>query len=885
VGQSTDSNEIDIGTGNTATGKTQTINVGTVATGTGKSNITIGNTNGASSLNLQAGTGNVNLLTNASTAGVIAKSNTNSATAFVVQNASSVALLTADTSAMTVSVNGDLSIAKRTDSGGTTGDWAKVSGTVGTPCGQASMDKATASAVYNGSLYVAATETGTDKAELCRYDGGTSWTRINSVAAGTFGSQTNTDSIDSMTVFNGYLYFGTTGGGTAGADTGKAAVYRWDGGTTFTLINTTLGQFSTNATATTLITTVTSMVVYKGVLHIGTSKTGAAEVYMYNGGTGASVFSSLNAAAGTFFADTVVNTVTSMVVYNGLLVIGTAKTNAAAVYYYAGDYETDAWDRFSTEAAGNFDTAAGKDEVSALIVYNGQLIASVSDGANAALFKLTEGYGKSELPLFKKINPTAGTFGSQTTVDYVKSMAVYNGSLYVGTQDATTLTGVYRYNDDSTFTLTNTAAGQFASTTGIDGVTTMAVLGDKLYIGTNESNSAEMYSYSRIEGQSRALIFNASSDNAGSTEQASYPNQGSIIFTAESNAASNPQGGTGTFVFSHSMTTSTGAYDVAEDYPTRDDTLKPGDLVSIDPHETGFVRKASGQYDPGLVGVYSEKPALRLSQKDVTINGGRAIPVALAGRVPVAVTGDVAPGDPLTSSSIPGVAMKATGTGRIVGMAMGTHTGADVGSVMSFVNPNYYSGSTDLQSNGAMGDAVVNGTLTTKDLVVTNKATIKTLMVTGEATVGSLTVTGTVTTRSLVATDSVATKDLVVSGSADLTDVTVSGHITTKGDKPVVSAESGAGKDAQVSVDGNDVSGTITVKAGKESAAGNLVKVTFARPYGKAPHVVISPNGSKAAELQAFLGAYSTTEFYVGANAVSAEGQEYKFEYFVTQGE
>ncbi|HVU59976.1 MAG TPA: hypothetical protein VHC98_04020 [Candidatus Saccharimonadales bacterium] len=59
LGQSNQGQTIYIGHVTVATGKTQTIGIGDSATGTGKDVITIGNTNGASSLTLQAGTGNV----------------------------------------------------------------------------------------------------------------------------------------------------------------------------------------------------------------------------------------------------------------------------------------------------------------------------------------------------------------------------------------------------------------------------------------------------------------------------------------------------------------------------------------------------------------------------------------------------------------------------------------------------------------------------------------------------------------------------------------------------------------------------------------------------------------------------------------------------------
>ncbi len=62
LGQSTGSNTIAIGNANTATGNTQTINIGAgTPAGTGKATITIGNTTNDSSVTLRAGTGFINL--------------------------------------------------------------------------------------------------------------------------------------------------------------------------------------------------------------------------------------------------------------------------------------------------------------------------------------------------------------------------------------------------------------------------------------------------------------------------------------------------------------------------------------------------------------------------------------------------------------------------------------------------------------------------------------------------------------------------------------------------------------------------------------------------------------------------------------------------------
>jgi len=139
------------------------------------------------------------------------------------------------------------------------------------------------------------------------------------------------------------------------------------------------------------------------------------------------------------------------------------------------------------------------------------------------------------------------------------------------------------------------------------------------------------------------------------------------------------------------LTTTVGNYDIAEDYPTRDDSIEAGDIVSADDILDGFVKKSNKSYDKNAIGIYSEKPGFRLSQAGGTINGERAIPIALAGRVPVKVTGENGPirkGDALTTSSTPGYAMKATKAGQIIGKALSDFNG-DSGRVLAFVNVSF----------------------------------------------------------------------------------------------------------------------------------------------------------------------------------------------------
>ena len=116
-----------------------------------------------------------------------------------------------------------------------------------------------------------------------------------------------------------------------------------------------------------------------------------------------------------------------------------------------------------------------------------------------------------------------------------------------------------------------------------------------------------------------------------------------------------------------------------------------GDLVElISDSNLGFaVQKATNDSGNQLLGIISTKPGLVLGY-DAT----KALqkPVALAGRVPVKVStenGPIEVGDYLTSSSIPGVAMKATRPGPTAGKALESYSASGIGKIMTFVNVSY----------------------------------------------------------------------------------------------------------------------------------------------------------------------------------------------------
>src|SRR3989344_2428213 len=118
--------------------------------------------------------------------------------------------------------------------------------------------------------------------------------------------------------------------------------------------------------------------------------------------------------------------------------------------------------------------------------------------------------------------------------------------------------------------------------------------------------------------------------------------------------------------------TQTGA-DLAEWYVSSE-PLEPGDVVSIDPSDPVIVEKSKGQYDGKVMGIVSTEPGIILGPQEQNTYA-----IALAGRVPTKVStenGPIEVGDYLTTSSTPGVAMKATRPGPTVGKALEAFDGS-----------------------------------------------------------------------------------------------------------------------------------------------------------------------------------------------------------------
>lgn len=154
---------------------------------------------------------------------------------------------------------------------------------------------------------------------------------------------------------------------------------------------------------------------------------------------------------------------------------------------------------------------------------------------------------------------------------------------------------------------------------------------------------------------------------------------------------------------------------------------------------------------------------------------------------------------------------------------------------------------------------------------------------------GNLTVGGTIT----VAQNATFNQNVVIAGELHTADIYVGGHIVTVGSAPVVTLGGGVGSadplasvDApQVTIEGNDTSGTVSVKVGANTSADKLFDLAFSKSFATKPRIIFSPANQKSSQVGAYYDAGSVTNdgFSLYAGSPPETGQVYTFTYYIVQ--
>ena len=284
----------------------------------------------------------------------------------------------------------------------------------------------------------------------------------------------------------------------------------------------------------------------------------------------------------------------------------------------------------------------------------------------------------------------------------------------------------------------------------------------------------------------------------------------------------------------------TGA-DLGEVYYSHDNNLQPGTVVSLDPSMKDGVKRTDVQYDEQAIGVVSTQAGQVMSAAPLE-EGTSPVIVALTGRVPVKASnenGAIMQGDPLTSASTTGYAMKATSAGAIIGRAMqtlevpeGTATSSAMGSVMMFVQPGYYFGSNGKDTLGQMA-GFMGSTGTTQLFEKAASGDLQAILESVGGTINPQVSAGSQTFEDVafanigvlvVRTAAVIAGDLTVGGLVRMT-----GHM-------VVSS---------------DTAGVVDMPIGE-----SYVEVKFTKPYEDVPVVVVTPESDAQEYFTPWLGKF-----------------------------
>lgn len=271
----------------------------------------------------------------------------------------------------------------------------------------------------------------------------------------------------------------------------------------------------------------------------------------------------------------------------------------------------------------------------------------------------------------------------------------YGGDVLTATGSATQVAG-------SLAIAATTAAT--ASSTAVDSAT-LSLRGSAW-----SGSSAETVGMSLKTAVSAVNDYRLSITNSAGTEVASVGNTGDLaiagrLYPSDRGASQKSKyiyydgssGSGGDFMRTNSAGWATGSYDFAEMFPSPD-ALVPGEIVVFGDASQQVKRSTGEVYSRTIAGIVSTRPGFLAGE-----NREGNYPVALAGRVPTLVStenGAIHIGDPLTTSSRPGYAMKATEAGPILGYAAEAFAGS-TGSVIVYVNVSYYSGAPVAQGPAA----------------------------------------------------------------------------------------------------------------------------------------------------------------------------------------
>lgn len=280
----------------------------------------------------------------------------------------------------------------------------------------------------------------------------------------------NNDRAASMAIYDGHLYVGLNNGVTGG-EVWRVSIAGDQLGTDWVQVNNDgFGDADNDR--------IRALQVFKNKLYAGTRNTNDGGQIWQTGAVGGPPFTDWTKVGGDGLGYPTNNRrINSMAIYDGDLYAGTANFNRGCQVWKSTDGTT--WTRVGTQGFGDSDNTIA----SWMISYNGYLYVGTRNERDGVEIWRTAGVGGPPYTDWTQVN--ASGFGDSDN-RHAASMAVFNGYLYVGTDNEDTGAEIWRtagvggppYTD---WTQVNISG--FGSPDNI-GAMSMAVSDGQLYVGT-----------------------------------------------------------------------------------------------------------------------------------------------------------------------------------------------------------------------------------------------------------------------------------------------------------------------------------------------------------------------------------------------------------------
>jgi len=185
-------------------------------------------------------------------------------------------------------------------------------------------------------------------------------------------------------------------------------------------------------------------------------------------------------------------------------------------------------------------------------------------------------------------------------------------------------------------------------------------------------------------------------------------------------------------------------------------------------------------------------------------------------------------------------------------------------------------GKLKLGGDMSLANLTVSGATTLDEVNANNLTVGNNLNVQGTLTLKSgISVAGQSNFTGGLVASSISTGALSLNGDLNLTH-----HITAGGTIPSIAKGTAVGGGGTVSLSGSDTSGTVAINTGSSPPAGCFATVTFSEAFDTTPHVVVTPVGAAAAELNYYI-TRSTTNFVICSTNEAPSGESFGFDYVV----